>query len=150
MIYRSMTADDIDGVYEVEVSAFEDPWSYKAFKEELKNKLSRYIVAEDEDGRIVAYVGAWYIIDEAHITNVAVHKDFRGKKIGNGIINALIEMCDKDKIASITLEVRSSNYIAQGLYKKFGFLAGGIRKEYYTNNKEDAIIMWKQLREVFY
>ena len=149
MIYRRMTADDIDGVYEVELSAFEDPWSYSALRGELKNKLSRYIVAEDDDGRIVCYVGAWYILDEAHITNVAVHKEFRGKKIGNGLIEALIAMCDKDKIASITLEVRAGNFVAQGLYKKYGFLAGGVRKEYYSNNREDAIIMWKQLREVF-
>ena len=140
MIYRRMTADDIEGVYEVEVSAFEDPWSYSSLRGELKNKLSRYIVG---------YVGAWYILDEAHITNVAVHKDFREKKIGNGLIEALIDMCDKDKMASITLEVRAGNFVAQGLYKKYGFLAGGVRKEYYTNNKEDAIIMWKQLREVF-
>lgn len=149
MIYRRMTADDIEGVYEVEVSAFEDPWSYSSPKGELKNKLSRYIVAEEDDGKIVGYVGAWYILDEAHITNVAVHKDFRGKKIGNGLIEALIDMCDRDKMASITLEVRAGNFVAQGLYKKYDFLAGGVRKEYYTNNKEDAIIMWKQLREVF-
>ena len=149
MIYRRMTADDIEGVYEVEVSAFEDPWSYSSLRGELKNKLSRYIVEEEDDGKIVGYVGAWYILDEAHITNVAVHKDFRGKKIGNGLIEALIDMCDRDKMASITLEVRSGNFVAQGLYKKYGFLAGGVRKEYYTNNKEDAIIMWKQLREVF-
>ncbi|KGF12841.1 30S ribosomal protein S18 [Peptostreptococcus sp. MV1] len=148
MIYRRMTAGDIDGVYEVELSAFEDPWSYNSLKGELKNKLSRYIVA-DNDGKIVGYVGAWYIIDEAHITNVAVHKDFRGQKIGNGLIEALLAMCDRDKIASITLEVRAGNFVAQGLYKKYDFLAGGVRKEYYTNNKEDAIIMWKQLREVF-
>ena len=149
MIYRRMTADDIEGVYEVEVSAFEDPWSYSSRRGELKNKLSRYIVAEEDDGKIVGYVGAWYILDEAHITNVAVHKDFRGKKIGNGLIEALIDMCDRDKMASITLEVRAGNFVAQGLYKKYDFLAGGVRKEYYTNNKEDAIIMWKQLREVF-
>ena len=149
MIYRRMTADDIEGVYEVEVSAFEDTWSYSSLRGELKNKLSRYIVAEEDDGKIVGYVGAWYILDEAHITNVAVHKDFRGKKIGNGLIEALIDMCDRDKMASITLEVRAGNFVAQGLYNKYDFLAGSVRKEYYTNNKEDAIIMWKQLREVF-
>ena len=65
------------------------------------------------------------------------------------MIEALLAMCDRDKIASITLEVRAGNFVAQGLYKKYDFLAGGVRKEYYTNNKEDAIIMWKQLREVF-
>ena len=148
MIYRNMKDTDIYGVYEVEVSAFSEPWSYNALRDELKNKLAKYIVAEDQ-GRIVGYLGTWHIIDEAHITNVAVHKDFRGQKIGNGLIEALLAMCDRDKIASITLEVRAGNFVAQGLYKKYDFLAGGVRKEYYTNNKEDAIIMWKQLREVF-
>lgn len=149
MKYRKMTADDVCGVHEVEKSCFSDPWSLSAFKDELKNKLARYIVAENEDGCIVAYIGAWYILDEAHITNVAVHKDYRGKKIGNQIMQVFIDKCNKDNMGSITLEVRKSNIIAQNLYKKYGFMMGGVRKEYYSDNKEDALIMWKQLREVF-
>ncbi|WAW14664.1 ribosomal protein S18-alanine N-acetyltransferase [Peptostreptococcus equinus] len=149
MKYRNMKSDDINGVHEVEVSCFSDPWSLSAFKDELKNKLARYIVAENEDGKIVAYIGAWYILDEAHITNVAVHKDFRGQKIGDEMMCKFIEKCERDRLASITLEVRKSNIVAQNLYKKYGFLNGGLRKEYYGDNKEDALIMWKQLREVF-
>lgn len=149
MIYRQMKDTDIDGVYDVEVSAFNEPWSYNALRDELKNRLAKYIVAEDEDGRIVGYLGTWHIIDEAHITNVAVHKNFRGMGIGNGLMEALEKQCKDYKIASITLEVRASNKVAQNLYKKYGFLISGIRKEYYNDNKEDAFIMWKQLREVF-
>ena len=148
MIYRNMKDTDIYGVYEVEVSAFSEPWSYNALIDELKNKLAKYIVAEDQ-GRIVGYLGTWHIIDEAHITNVAVHKDYRGRGIGNGLMEALDKQCKEYNIASITLEVRSSNTVAQNLYKKYGFLISGIRKEYYHDNKEDALIMWKQLREVF-
>ncbi len=145
---RSMKKEDIEAVYQVEVSSFSDPWSISAFKSEMKNKLAKYIVAEDEDGKIVAYIGVWYIIDEAHINNVAVHKDYRGRHIGSMLMEYLIERCLKDSIKSITLEVRSSNIKAQNLYKKYGFKPGGIRKEYYSDNREDAIIMWKELEGV--
>lgn len=147
MICRSMKASDIDGVYEVEKSAFVDHWSISAIKKELKNALARYLVAIEDD-QIVGYIGSWYIIDEAHITNVAVHKNHRGKHIGDRLMSSFIEKCEEDGIDSITLEVRQSNDIAKNLYKKYGFKVGGIRKEYYKDNKEDAIIMWKQVREV--
>lgn len=92
MIYRKMKDTDIEGVYEVEVSAFKEPWSYNSLRDELKNRLAKYIVAE-EDGKIVGYLGVWHIIDEAHITNVAVHKDFRGRGIGGGLMEALDRQC---------------------------------------------------------
>ncbi len=145
---RSMKIEDVEAVHKVELSAFSDPWSLSAFKSEMKNKLAKYIVAEDEEGNIVGYIGVWYIIDEAHINNVAVHKDYRGKHIGSMLMEYLIDRCREDSINSITLEVRKSNEIAQNLYKKYGFIPGGIRKEYYSDNREDAIIMWKQVREV--
>lgn len=145
---RRMKIEDLEGVYKVELSAFSDPWSFSAFKSEMKNKLAKYIVAEDENGKIVGYIGVWYIIDEAHINNVAVHKEHRGKQIGSMLMEYLIEGCLEDSINSITLEVRKSNEIAQNLYRKYGFKPGGIRKEYYSDNREDAIIMWKQVREV--
>lgn len=149
MIYRDIKSGDIDGAYKVELSAFSEPWSLSSLREELNNKLSRYIIAEDENGNIIGYMGAWFIIDEAHITKVAVHKDYRGMGIGDGLLRNFVEKCVKEKICSMTLEVRASNIVAQNLYKKYGFVLGGIRKEYYNDNKEDALIMWKQLREVF-
>lgn len=145
---RRMNINDVDGVYEVELSSFSDPWTKHALKDEMKNNLSRYIVAENSENKIVGYIGSWFIIDEAHITNVAVHSDFRGHNIGGKLIESLIELCKENRINSMTLEVRTSNTLAQNLYKKYGFLPGGIRKEYYSDNKEDAIIMWKQLKEV--
>ncbi|WP_101773682.1 ribosomal protein S18-alanine N-acetyltransferase [Peptostreptococcus faecalis] len=148
MEYRKMKPSDIQGVYEVEVSAFSNPWTISALKSELNNKLANYIVAEDENGKILGYVGAWYILDEAHITNVAVHKDARGRKIANGLMENLIQECLKSKIDHITLEVRKSNIIAQNLYKKHGFKPEGVRTEYYQDNREDAIIMWKEIKAV--
>ena len=147
MICRRMTKDDIDGVYKIEKISFADPWSKESIRTELKNPLSNYIVCE-RDGVIVGYLGVWFIIDEAHITNVAVDPSHRKAGIGSSLIEKLVEDCKKSNIKSITLEVRKSNIIAQNLYRKYGFKPGGIRKEYYNDNKEDAIIMWKQVEEV--
>lgn len=147
MIIRSMTMDDVDAVYIVEEDCFVDPWSKESIKKELKNNLARYLVAQLDD-RIVGYVGVWFVVDEGHITNVAVHSDYRGKKIGDKLVKEMVELCKENNIVAMTLEVRSSNTVAQNLYRKYGFKMGGIRKEYYSDNKEDAIIMWNQLKEV--
>ena len=87
-------------------------------------------------------------MDEGHITNVAVHSDYRGQKIGDKLIKALVKICKDNNIISMTLEVRVSNIVAQNLYKKYGFKLAGIRKEYYSDNKEDAMIMWNDIKEV--
>jgi len=109
--------------------------------------VARYLVA-DIDGKIVGYVGIWFVAGEGHITNVAVHSDYRGQKIGDILIKHLVKICKDNNIFAMTLEVRVSNIVAQNLYKKYGFKLAGIRKEYYSDNKEDAMIMWSQLKEV--
>ena len=144
---EEMTTEDIDEVFEVEKNCFEDYWSKESFRKELSNEVARYIVAK-LNGKIVGYVGIWLILDEGHINNVAVHSDYRGKKIGDKLIKGIVDLCKDNNIASMTLEVRASNKIAQNLYRKYVFKMGGIRKEYYSDNKEDAIIMWNQLKEV--
>ena len=147
IVIRPMTKDDVDDVYKVEEDCFVDPWSKESIRKELKNDLARYLVAEI-DGEIVGYVGVWFVVDEGHITNVAVHSNYRGKKIGDKLVKEMVELCKQSNIVAMTLEVRVSNIVAQNLYKKYGFKMGGIRKEYYSDNKEDAIIMWNQLKEV--
>lgn len=147
IIIRPMTIDDVDEVYTVEEDCFVDPWSKDSIRKELKNDLARYLVAEIDD-KIVGYVGVWFVVDEGHITNVAVHSDYRGKKIGDRLVKEMVELCKENNLVAMTLEVRTSNTVAQNLYRKYGFKMGGIRKEYYSNNKEDAIIMWNQLKEV--
>lgn len=144
---EEMKLDDIDGVFEVEKNCFEDYWSKDSFKKELSNNLAKYLVAK-VDGKVVGYVGIWFVVDEGHITNVAVHENYRGKKIGDKLIKELVQVCKDNKIVSMTLEVRASNIVAQNLYRKYGFKMAGIRKEYYSNNKEDAIIMWNDIKEV--
>lgn len=147
LVIEEMKEEDIDGVFEVEKNCFEDYWSKDSFKKELNNNLAKYLVAK-VDEKIAGYVGIWFVVDEGHITNVAVHENFRGKKIGDKLIKRLIEVCKDNNIVSMTLEVRASNVVAQNLYRKYGFKMAGIRKEYYSNNKEDAIIMWNDIKEV--
>ena len=147
LVIEEMKVDDIDGVFEVEKNCFEDYWSKDSFKKELSNNLAKYLVAK-VDGKVAGYVGIWFVVDEGHITNVAVHEDYRGQKIGDQLIKELVQVCKDNKIVSMTLEVRTSNTVAQNLYRKYGFKMAGIRKEYDSNNKEDAIIMWNDIKEV--
>lgn len=147
LIIEMMTSKDIDGVFEVEKNCFEHHWSKESFKKELINENARYLVAK-LGGKIVGYVGIWLILDEGHITNVAVHNDYRGQKIGDKLVQALVNLCKENNINSMTLEVRVSNTVAQSLYKKYGFKLAGIRKEYYSDNKEDAMIMWNDIKAV--
>ena len=147
LIIEEMKENDINGVFEVEKNCFEDYWSKDSFRKELSNNLAKYLVAKI-DNKVVGYVGIWFVVDEGHITNVAVHEDYRGQKIGDQLIKELVQVCKNNKIISMTLEVRASNVVAQNLYKKYGFKMAGIRKEYYSNNKEDAIIMWNDIKEV--
>jgi [ribosomal protein S18]-alanine N-acetyltransferase len=139
---RKMTLDDIDGICEVEKESFTVPWSREAFCNEMtKNHFAFYLVLEI-DGKIAGYGGMWIIVDEAHITNIAIARDYRGKKLGEKLLHELTVEAKKQGVVAMTLEVRKSNYAAQNLYRKFGFEETGIRPKYYSDNGEDALIMW--------
>ncbi|MBU9713542.1 ribosomal protein S18-alanine N-acetyltransferase [Evansella tamaricis] len=142
---RLMELDDLDQVMKVEESCFPTPWSRGAFVNELTtNQFAYYLVAEIED-QIIGYCGVWIIIDEAHITNIAVYSPYRRKGIGDKLLYGIMEMAQTLGAKKITLEVRVSNETAKKLYRKHGFENGGIRKNYYTDNQEDAQIMWVML-----
>lgn len=144
IILREMTLSDIEEVSLIERETFPIPWTKGAFEKEISNnQLAVYLVAE-VDNKVAGYGGFWKIIDEAHITNIAVKKDYQGKKIGDAILMGIVDYCDTNYIPYITLEVRLSNIVAQNLYKKYGFLPNGIRPNYYTDNNEDALIMWRK------
>lgn len=138
-----MTSEHLVDICEISIFSFPIPWSYDSFKRELKNKLASYLVVI-MDNRVLAYGGIWVILEEAHITNIAVHPDYRCKGIGETLLNALLDKAYARGAKEITLEVRVSNLPAQWLYKKLGFSEEGIRKNYYEDNKEDALIMWKR------
>lgn len=147
MIYRPMTIEDIPQVYLVERRSFPNPWSKNIFLSELtRNDAAMYIVAV-VDERVVGYAGIWIILDEGHITNIAVDPAFRRRGIGQGLLNELTKFALGRGVVAMTLEVRVSNTGAQALYEKLGFVPRGIRREYYQDNKEDALIMWRELGE---
>ena len=91
---------------------------------------------------VIGYCGVWIVIDEAHITNIALLPEYRGRKLGEALLRKIIEVAIERGAKTMTLEVRMSNMIAQSLYRKLGFQGGAIRKRYYTDNQEDALVMW--------
>ncbi|HEY8892765.1 MAG TPA: ribosomal protein S18-alanine N-acetyltransferase [Clostridium sp.] len=123
--------------------SFAISWSLESLESELDNKFARYVVLKSGNS-IIGYGGMWVILDEAHITNVAIHPEARGQGGGDIIVEALFRICRKQKVTAITLEVRSSNFKAINLYKKYGFEKEGVRRHYYEDNKEDAVIMWNR------
>ncbi|MBT2658483.1 ribosomal protein S18-alanine N-acetyltransferase [Bacillus sp. ISL-18] len=144
-VFRFMREEDIDQVLEVEHASFTTPWSREAFFNEIhNNKFAVYIVLEENE-KIVGYCGTWVVIDEAHVTNIAIRPEYRGKKLGEALLSKLISTTREMGARSMTLEVRVTNHVAQSLYRKFGFQNGGIRKNYYSDNQEDALIMWVNL-----
>ena len=142
---REAEIKDIDGILDIEKESFSTPWTRNSFEKEIReNMLAKYIVA-DLEGKVVGYAGIWLILDEGHITNIAVAKKHRGLGIGKYLMMGLIDFCKNNGIPNMTLEVRASNIIAQNLYKKLGFLESGIRPNYYADDHEDAVIMWKTI-----
>ena len=126
---------------DVERSSFPVPWPANAFRHELtQNRNARYVVAR-EDERIVGYGGLWLMVDEAHITTFAVHPDARRRRVGERLLQRLFEIATDMGAEWLTLEVRASNLAAQRLYEKYGFRRTGVRRRYYSDNNEDALIM---------
>lgn len=142
-----MTLDDIDQVLLIEQEAFDTPWTRDAFEHEMTiNLYSHYLVAETEEKEIIGYCGMWVVMDESHITNVAVAERMRGNKIGEGLMREAIRVVTEQNVVLMTLEVRVSNDVAKNLYHKLNFQDGGIRKNYYTDTGEDALVMWVEFK----
>ncbi|QYR20852.1 ribosomal protein S18-alanine N-acetyltransferase [Paenibacillus sp. sptzw28] len=145
LIFRTMTPSDIPVIAQIEHEAFTCPWTQEAFMNELTNNhFARYMVME-YDGDVIGYGGMWTIMDEAHVTNIAVRAGYRGQGLGKKLMTELQRTAVFFGAARMTLEVRVSNEIAQRLYRKLGFEPAGIRPGYYSDNQEDALIMWAEL-----
>ncbi|KZE84331.1 ribosomal-protein-alanine acetyltransferase [Paenibacillus elgii] len=145
IFFRPMHTDDIPVICEIEQESFATPWTAGAFYNELtSNNFAKYLVLEYE-GEIAGYGGMWLIMEEAHVTNIAIREKYRGRKLGERLLVEMQQTAVFYGALRMTLEVRPSNLIAQGLYEKMGFRSAGIRRGYYTDNKEDAIIMWADL-----
>lgn len=145
VIYRKMVQEDIPSVVKIEEESFATPWTQEIFEHEMNgNNYAHYIVAEN-DKEVIGHCGMWIVLDECHITNVAVLKKMRGNGIGEGLMKEAIAFCREMNVHLMTLEVRVSNVTAQNLYRKLGFQDGGIRKNYYSDDHEDALVMWVEL-----
>lgn len=168
---RPMETQDISQVVDIDREAFPGEWPPTNFQYELKNQIARYVVACENGKTIdlpvssgflgwlkrlfssthpvttltrpyiVGFAGMWTMVDEAHITNIAVRPSHRRQGIGKLLLASIIDMAEKANASLVTLEVRASNTVAQNLYTKSGFKQVGVRRGYYTNNREDAILM---------
>lgn len=143
--YSLMNETHINGVYELSKECFATPWTLDSINNELNNSLAKYVIAQDSStGDVIGFVGVWIIAGEGDITNIAVSSKYRKQGIASNLLIKLFEVCKTFDCNDITLEVRSSNVPAKNLYKKFGFKEEGLRKGYYSDNGEDALIMWKR------
>ncbi|MDQ7093167.1 ribosomal protein S18-alanine N-acetyltransferase [Desulfosporosinus sp. PR] len=144
-LVRPMRIDDLEAIMEIEHASFSTPWSVQSFVAELKdNEYAQYRCLE-LDGRIIGYMGLWFILDEGHITNVAISPDYRGQHWGEFLMRSVMLEMVEQGMERMTLEVRVSNSPAQDLYKRMGFTVAGVRKGYYADSGEDALIMWAEL-----
>jgi [ribosomal protein S18]-alanine N-acetyltransferase len=139
---RRMTPDDLDRVLEIENLSFRMPWSRAGFEAELTKPYGKPIVFV-EDGLITGYLVSWRVEEELHIANLAVHPDRRKRGIAERLLRRCLE--EDGDAAWVGLEVRVSNAAALALYRKFGFQPTGVRREYYTDSREDALIMTRNL-----
>ena len=137
----AMTLDDIPAVLEIERLSFRTPWPANAFREELTtNRMARYVVARVGD-QVAGYAGLWVVIDEGHVTTFGVHPSWRRLRIGQRMLLHLADLTTALGARRMTLEVRASNEAAKALYATFGFAQAGLRRAYYSDDGEDAIVM---------
>ncbi|MGI6555048.1 MAG: ribosomal protein S18-alanine N-acetyltransferase [Bacillota bacterium] len=141
---QPMQADHLSSVLEIENVSFPTPWSYRSYMGEItRNNFAHYFVGLIED-KVVGYIGIWIVLDEAHITTIAVAPEFRGNHIAERFIEFGVEYSKVWGAEKMLLEVRVSNKAAQKVYKRMGFVEIGVRKQYYSDTLEDAIVMLKK------
>lgn len=142
-----LNEDYIDELVDLENRCFSEPWSATMFFSDLQSDFTCYFGSFSDDGKLIGYAGMWMSVDGGEITNVAVHPDYRRQGIASNLINNLIKICLVNNFSFINLEVRESNSSAISLYCKLGFEQVGMRKNYYKNPKENAVLMTKTLGE---
>ncbi|MBU1035722.1 ribosomal protein S18-alanine N-acetyltransferase [bacterium] len=145
IVIRPMEIDDLKKVLEIEKQSFPVPWTYDLFFSELtRNRYARYFVLE-KDKRIIGYLGFWLMRDNIHITNIAIAEKFQRRGYGGKLLKFVEEEAIVHKIKKISLEVRKSNCIAQDMYRKYGYKVMRVLRNYYQEEKEDALVMEKKL-----
>ena len=141
IVVDRMSVDDLAAVQEIERESFPTPWPPHAYRSELEtNRLAHYIVARYDD-QLVGFAGMWLMVDEAHITTFAVRRTWRRQGVGERLLLALLDLAQARGAREATLEVRPSNHPARRLYEKYGFALVGVRRRYYSDDNEDALIL---------
>jgi len=141
---RRLEPRDLDTVEEIERASYPTPWSRSMFVAELQKPSSLAIGAYSEEGELVGYAFVSRYVDAWHVMNIAVATGLRRRGIATALLERLFELTATDPRRGHTLEVRASNAAAIRLYERLGFEARGIRRGYYTDNREDAVIMWRE------
>lgn len=138
-----MRREDMAQVMAVERASYSAGWPATAFERELtQNAMARYLVLRGpDDDQVLGFAGLWLMVDEAHVVTVAVLPEERRNGFGRTLVHGLLEVSRRHEMAMATLEVRASNEAARALYREYGFYEVGERKRYYSDNREDAIIM---------
>jgi [ribosomal protein S18]-alanine N-acetyltransferase len=141
IVLDRMKVEDLPAVHEIERESFSTPWPAHAYRQELEtNRLAHYMVARWGD-QIIGFAGIWLLVDEAHITTFAVRRTWRRHGVGERLLLALLDLSRSRGAHEATLEVRPSNMPARRLYEKYGFMPVGVRRNYYSDDREDALIM---------
>ena len=143
MIITQMNESHVPQIAELEKICFNDAWSENSIASELDNRLAFWLVAEEDD-QVIGYVGSQTVLGETDMMNIAIHPDHRKRGIATELIEALIRGLTERGSHSLMLEVRASNEPAKALYTKMGFESVGVRKNYYRNPREDALILRKE------
>ena len=139
-----MTLDDLNEVLEIEKRSFPTPWSERLFLKELHSEFSKIFLAKSNFSgkqKVLGYISIWFVSEEVHILNLACHPDFRRSGVATGLIEHSLSFSFQMGVRRAFLDVRESNYEARYLYKKYGFKPIGIRRGYYSDSQEDAIVM---------
>lgn len=147
VIIREMRREDVPTIVGIDRLCSPLPWTDYAFVAELTNTIGCYLVAEalepgGERGTILGFIGSQMIMDEAHVTTLGVMPEWRRQRVGERLFAALLERAIARGCRRVTLEVREGNHPAQALYRKYGFMPVSRRRSYYSDNNEDAIVMW--------
>ena len=137
--------EDLDAVVAIETESFTSPWTREMYVSELKNVgVSFCYLARDESGRAIGFCSFWRVLDELHINNLAVTPDCRRRGIGTALLGHVLAEGMRLGARRTTLEVRRSNDAARRLYERLGFVTAGVRRAYYTNPVEDALVLWRE------
>ena len=136
---------EIDGILAVEAESFTNPWTRDMYLAELEHHgVAYFLLAKNDDGQIVGFCSFWYVLDEVHVNNLAVLPEYRRRGVASAILKHMFSETRRMGAKRVTLEVRRSNVAAQQLYENFGFAVAGVRRGYYRQPEEDALVLWRE------